>query len=128
MIGRATVKDAAGRYQDCGEFSAALQTILVEVAAQEAHTVAQTLPPAGVAAPPEESRVSLDFLPSILVQVLGPVGSIMDCGRIVRGMGESVESFPTQRLPELLDRLAVQYRIHDSAKMAQIRRLVEARR
>ncbi len=128
VIGRATVKDAAGRYQDCGEFSAALQRILVEVAAQEARTVAQTLPPAGVAAPPAESRVSLDFLPSILVQILGPVGSIMDCGRIVRGMGESVESFPTQRLPELLDRLAVQYRIHDPAKMAQIRRLAEGRR
>jgi serine/threonine protein kinase len=127
VIAKATVKDPAGRYQSSDEFASGLQGILVELDAQAAGAAVQTLPPAGPAPLPAsaEARISLDFLTGVLVQILGPVGSIMDWARIVRGMGEDSQAFPVGRIPEVLDRLTTQYRVSDADKRTQIRRLVD---
>lgn len=124
IIGKTTAKDPAGRYQNCGEFAAALQTELSAVSAPQPLSTMEATSPVPARA---ETTLSLDFLPGVLTQVLGPVGAIMDWSRIVRGMGEDPKAFPGRRIPELLTRLEAQYRITDSEKRAEIRRLVNRR-
>ena len=124
IVGKATTKDPAGRYQNCGEFAAALQVGLSAVGVQQAISTMQAASPAPAAV---EKTLALDFLPGVLTQVLGPFGAIMDWSRIVRGMGEDPKAFPGRRIPELLTRLETQYRITDADKRADIRRLVEGR-
>ncbi len=122
IITKATAKDPVGRYQYCGEFAAALQVSLSAIEVQEtlAAMRGSTTAPGLV-----EASISLGLLPGVLTQILGPVGAIMDGSRIARAMGEDPQAFPTRRIPELLDRLATQYRITDSEKRTEIRRLVE---
>ena len=70
---------------------------------------------------PARKTISLTGLSPILVRILGPVGRIMEVNRIANAMHENPVAFPVDRLDELLDRIATQYRLTDLDKKAQIR-------
>ena len=128
IINRATAKQPAERYQTCGEFAADLRALELSAPRRENQRV-NTPPPSlplvpavdRYPTPPSRKVISLDSLPGLFVQVLGPVGRIMEVDRAVKAMGEKREAFPADRLDELLDRVAVQYRVSDQEKRTQIR-------
>ncbi len=127
IINRATAKPPEERYQICGEFAADLRAIQLSAPRQENQKVdtPPSLPSVPAVdkypTPPARKAISLDGLPGVFVQVLGPVGRIMEVDRVVKAMGEKREAFPADRLDELLDRIATQYRISDQEKRTQIR-------
>lgn len=130
IIAKATAKIPDKRYQTCAEFSAALRMSHPSAAGRASSPLSiQATPPLPpipqmAATPPALSArktVSLDGLPGIFLQVLGPVGRIMDVDRIVTALGEKRAAFPVDRLDELLDRIATQYRIVDPEKRTEIR-------
>ena len=69
---------------------------------------------------PTPKTVALNGLRPIFMQILGPVGRIMDVDRVANTMKENPTAFPLDRLDELLDRIAVNYRLNDTEKKAQI--------
>jgi serine/threonine-protein kinase len=143
VIDQATAKLPGERYQTCAEFSAALQVSQAALGYLDAEELPDSRRPTGPLTPPapktpspppapstaqtllERKTISLKGLTGIFTQVLGPIGRIMDANRIAAAMGEKQESFPTDRLDELLDRIAIHYRITDKEKKAQIRQMLQ---
>jgi serine/threonine-protein kinase len=133
IINKATAKEPIDRYQTCAEFAAALQVALASVRDLEFPVPigpSQPVPSAEEAAAKVETParvISLDFLTPIFLQVLGPIGSLIDIRRGAGALGEDSGAFPIERITELLNRIATQYRINDREKLAQIRHLIELR-
>jgi serine/threonine-protein kinase len=142
IIAQATAKLPDERYQTCAEFAAALQVSQVsigldieELPASRKQTGPLSPPAPRTPSPPpipstaptllERKTISLNGLNGVFIEVLGPIGRIMDVNRIVTAMGEKQESFPVDRLDELLDRVATHYRIGDKEKKAQIRQMLQ---
>ena len=133
IIAKATAKSPQARFQTCAGFATALEATQLpnihqtsEIPAPSVISVAtrpvSPTPPAGpTPPPPARQTVVLDGLSIVFIQVLGPVGRIMEVDRFVRSMGEKREAFPADRLDELLDRVAAYYRITDTEKRRQIR-------
>lgn len=126
IIVKATSKKPEERYQTCEEFADALRITQLSFGIQTEASGMPLVPPPvpqPILAQTISARktISLDGLRHIFVQVLGPVGRIMEMDRIVNAMRENPAAFPLDRLDELLDRVAIQYRITDSEKKAQIR-------
>jgi serine/threonine protein kinase len=127
IIVKATAKKPDDRYQTCGELAEALRIVACPTeiltpapgitAMQQAmqQTVVQH-------APPTRKTVVLDGLRPIFMQILGPVGRIMEVERIVTAMHENPKAFPLDRLDELLERIATNYRVTDTDKKTQIRK------
>lgn len=126
IIVEATQKIPSHRYQTCAQLAVDLRRAQPSLE----NPVAQPLPtpaPAPVpeaAPPPARKTVSLDGLRPIFLQVLGPVGRIMEVDRLASAMHESPTAFPLDRLDELLERVATHYRVTDAEKKALIRKKV----
>ncbi len=126
IVIKATAKKPEYRYQTCGELAEALRNVVCS---------ADTLtPPPGIPSmtqmgqqtvlspvKPARKTIVLDGLRPIFMQILGPVGRIMEVNRIVSAMHENPAAFPLDRLDELLERVATSYRVNDTDKKAQIR-------
>lgn len=128
VIVKATAKKPQDRYQSCREFAAALKSQPSAVPAIFGLNAPPTPPPLPVpsqSAPTQamavRKTISLDVLRSIFIQVLGPVGRIMEVSRIASAMREDPKAFPLDRLDELLERAAKQYHLTDLEKRNQIR-------
>ncbi len=129
IIVQATQKQPALRYQSCAEFAADLRHVDLSFQSQHAqlHALSQPLPvaAAGGAAEavvtPTRKIVSLAGLKPIFLEVLGPVGRIMEIDRLASAMHENSAAFPLDRLDELLERVATHYRVTDPQKKAIIR-------
>jgi serine/threonine-protein kinase len=126
IIIKATAKKPEDRYQSCAELEAALQTIQISDEAETASLVNPIFPsskprPTLARKTAVRKTVSLDNFRSILTEVLGPVGRIMDVNKVASAMNENPAAFPADRLDELLDRIATQYRLNDAQKKEQIR-------
>lgn len=127
IIVKATEKMPQDRYQTCANLAAALRMVQLSTTAQTEVLVAtqSPLPLASIVTAPREipvrKTIALDGLRSIFIQILGPVGRIMEVNRIASAMRESSTAFPADRLDELLDRVATQYRLTDPEKKVQIR-------
>ncbi len=126
IIDKATAKKPEERYQTCAEFADALRkaqlsTEIKTEVLDSPSVLSPTPQPVVSQAIPARKTISLDGLRSIFIQILGPVGRIMEVDRIVNAMHENKAVFPLERLDELLDRVAIQYRIKDADKKAQIR-------
>ncbi len=127
IIVKATAKKPEDRYQTCGELAEAFRRVVsptdvlipaggytaMQPALQQ--TVVQHVQPT-------QKTVLLDGLRPIFMQILGPVGKIMEVERIVTAMHENPKAFPIDRLDELLERIANNYRVTDTDKKAQIRK------
>ncbi len=126
IIIKATEKKSQDRYQTCAQFAAALHQ--VELSAGKPTEVLETkaVGPLPMPVPVPEAAsarktIALDGLRPIFLQILGPVGRIMEVDRLARAMNESSTAFPLDRLDELLDRVAIRYRVTDAEKKALIR-------
>ena len=154
IIATATAKRPEERYQTCAEFSEALQTSqafieyqdekIATPPARQTGSLSQT-PPARrtptpihpLTPPPSQTptpssptpsaqkTIALNSMANVFIQVLGPVGRIMDAKKIAAAMGENQELFPADRLDELLNRVAIHYRITDKEKIAQIGQMMQ---
>ncbi len=126
IITKATAKKPEDRFQTCGEMAEALRAAacvadtltpppIVPQIRRTGQSTVITLPkPAG-------KTVKLDGLRPIFIEVLGPVGRIMEASRIATAMKEDPTAFPLNRLDELLERMAANFRVTDSDKKALIR-------
>jgi len=125
VIHKATEKAAGDRYQTCAEFSAALQVAQLSAVRLDFDTTgaSQTLAPTRAAAPEVQRAPFLGGLPGIFVQVLGPIGRMLDLDRFLSAMGETRATFPPERLDELLDRIYKHLRLTDAEKRAEIRQM-----
>ena len=126
IIDKATAKKPEERYQTCAELAATLRVAQLSANPQTQAPGTPSMPPPApqsvvAQAIPARKTISLDGLRSIFIQILGPVGRIMEVDRIVNAMHENKAAFPLDRLDQLLDRVAIQYRITDADKKAQIR-------
>ena len=129
IIIKATAKKPQDRYQSCVEFAEALRTAVCsgDPVATASNTLSMPLnvePTDITPIKPVRKTITLEGLQPIFIQVLGPVGRIMEVNRIVTAMHENPATFPFDRLDELLDRVSTNYRVTDPDKKAQIRQKV----
>ena len=127
IIRKATEKKPQARYQTCADLAAALRSVQstvvtpVTLVSGTPPILRPTPPPPPTPAPIPPKTIQLDGLRPIFMQVLGPVGRIMEVNRIVTAMHENPTAFPFSRLDELLDRISTYYHVTDKEKMNQIR-------
>jgi serine/threonine protein kinase len=126
IIIEATQKKPSYRYQACDQLAADLLSAQPSIGKthepSEAPASTPNTPPA--VSPPAGKTVSLDALRPIFLQVLGPVGRIIEVDRLASAMHESAATFPLDRVDELLERVAIHYRVADAEKKALIRQKV----
>jgi serine/threonine protein kinase len=127
IIKKATAKKPEDRYQTCGEMAEALEIVVCNADTIVNASKLPAIQPewqmtAAAQVKPERKTVRLEGLQSIYIQVLGPVGRIMDVGRFAKAMNENPTDFPLERLDELLDRIASSFRLTETDKKAQIRK------